>query len=132
MLLIGAGTGVAPLAGFIRRNDERTPMHLYFGARDPATDYYFGSEIARWQAEQRVASVNTIFSRVPGGGYVQEILQRDAERLRKLLAAGAAVRVCGSRPMAQGVGEVLDALLAPLGLDVNALKAKGRYAEDLF
>ena len=132
VLLIGAGTGVAPLAGFIRRNDERTPMHLYFGARDPATDYYFGSEIARWQAEQRVASVNTIFSRVPGGGYVQEILQRDAERLRKLLAAGAAVRVCGSRPMAQGVGEVLDALLAPLGLDVNALKAKGRYAEDLF
>ena len=63
---------------------------------------------------------------------MQEILQRDAERLRKLLAAGAAVRVCGSRPMAQGVGEVLDALLAPLGLDVNALKAKGRYAEDLF
>ncbi|CAM5781198.1 PepSY domain-containing protein [Castellaniella caeni] len=132
VLLIGAGTGVAPLAGFIRRNDQRTPMHLYFGARDPATDYYFGSEIERWRAEQRVASVNTIFSRVPGGGYVQDILRRDAERLRTLLAAGAAVRVCGSRPMAQGVIEVLDALLAPLGLDVNTLKTEGRYAEDLF
>ncbi|MDO8775344.1 MAG: PepSY domain-containing protein, partial [Burkholderiaceae bacterium] len=45
VLLIGAGTGVAPLAGFIRRNDRRTPMHLYFGGRDPARDFYFGPEI---------------------------------------------------------------------------------------
>ncbi len=36
VLLIGAGTGVAPLAGFIRRNERHTPMHLYFGGRDPA------------------------------------------------------------------------------------------------
>ena len=35
VLLIGAGTGVAPLAGFIRRNDRHTPLHLYFGGRDP-------------------------------------------------------------------------------------------------
>ena len=132
VLLIGAGTGVAPLAGFIRRNDERTPMHLYFGARDPATDYYFGPEIERWLAEQRVASVCTSFSRVPGGSYVQEALRRDSEHLRGLLAAGATVRVCGSRPMAKGVTEVLDSLLAPLGLSVNVLKARGRYAEDLF
>jgi sulfite reductase (NADPH) flavoprotein alpha-component len=132
VLLIGAGTGVAPLAGFIRRNDERTPMYLYFGARDPATDYYFGPEIERWLVERRVSSVRASFSRVPGGSYVQEALRRDGERLRGLLAAGATVRVCGSRPMAKGVTEVLDSLLGPLGLSVNVLKARGRYAEDLF
>jgi len=133
VLLIGAGTGVAPLAGFIRRNDRRRPMHLYFGGRDPARDFYFGAEIARWLDEGRLAHVQTAFSRVPdGGGYVQDALRRDGERLRALLAQGAVVRVCGSRAMAQGVGEALDELLAPLGLSVAQLKATDRYAEDIF
>lgn len=133
VLLIGAGTGVAPLAGFIRRNDRHTPMHLYFGGRDPAQDFYFGPEIQRWLAEGRLASVQTVFSRIPeGGGYVQDALRRDAERIRALLAQGALVRVCGSRAMAKGVTEALDAILVPLSLNVATLKAKERYAEDVF
>ena len=133
VLLIGAGTGVAPLAGFIRRNDRHTPMHLYFGGRDPGQDFYFGPEIQRWLAEGRLASVQTVFSRIPeGGGYVQDALRRDAERIRALLAQGALVRVCGSRAMAKGVTEALDAILAPLSLNVATLKAKERYAEDIF
>ncbi len=133
VVLIGAGSGVAPLAGFIRRNSQRRPMHLYFGGRDPARDYYFGPEIQLWLAEGRLASVQTAFSRVPGGGgYVQDALRRDAERLRQWVAQGALVRVCGSRAMAQGVAEALDAVLAPLQLSVSQLKAKERYAEDVF
>jgi sulfite reductase (NADPH) flavoprotein alpha-component len=74
-----------------------------------------------------------VFSRIPeGGGYVQDALRRDAERLRALLAQGALVRVCGSRAMAKGVAEALDAILAPLKLSVAQLKAKERYAEDVF
>ena len=133
VLLIGAGTGVAPLAGFIRRNDRRTPMYLYFGGRDPAQDYYFGPEIQRWLGEGRLASVQAVFSRIPeGGGYVQDALRRDAECLRALVAQGALVRVCGSRAMAQGVAQALDTILAPLQLSVATLKEKERYAEDVF
>ncbi|HAJ14342.1 MAG TPA: oxidoreductase [Comamonadaceae bacterium] len=132
VLLIGAGTGVAPLAGFIRGNARHRPMHLYVGARDPARDFYFGAELQAWQAEGRLAGLHTTFSRTPGGGYVQDLLQRDAAQVRDLLAQGAIVRVCGSRPMAEGVAQVLDALLAPLGQSLAQLKAKGRYAEDLF
>ena len=133
VLLIGAGTGVAPLAGFIRRNDRRTPMHLYFGGRDPARDFYFGPEIQRWLGEGRLATLQTVFSRVPdGGGYVQDALRRDAESLRGLLAQDAIVRVCGSRAMARDVAETLDVVLAPLQLSVSKLKAKERYAEDVF
>ncbi|PKO28876.1 MAG: oxidoreductase [Betaproteobacteria bacterium HGW-Betaproteobacteria-9] len=133
VLLIGAGTGVAPLAGFIRRNDRRSPMHLYFGGRDPARDFYFGPDIQRWLGEGRLATLQTVFSRVPdGGGYVQDALRRDAERVRGLVAQGAIVRVCGSRAMAQGVAETLDTVLAPLQLSVSTLKAKERYAEDVF
>jgi sulfite reductase (NADPH) flavoprotein alpha-component len=133
VLLIGAGTGVAPLAGFIRRNDAKAPLHLYFGGRDTARDFYFGPDIQRWLAEGRLASLHTAFSRIPeGGGYVQDALRRDAERVRGLVAQGAIVRVCGSRAMAQGVAQVLDEMLAPLQLSVPALKAKERYAEDVF
>lgn len=133
VLLIGAGTGVAPLAGFVRRNDGRRPMHLYFGGRDPARDFYFGAELQRWLGEGRLATLKTAFSRIPdGGGYVQDALRRDAERVRDLVAKGALVRVCGSRAMALGVTQTLDELLVPVHLSVAKLKARERYAEDLF
>jgi sulfite reductase (NADPH) flavoprotein alpha-component len=133
VLLIGSGTGVAPLAGFIRRNDRLAPMHLYFGGRNPAQDFYFGPEIKRWLGEGRLATLQTVFSRVPdGGGYVQDALRRDAESLRSLFARGAIVRVCGSRAMACGVAETLDMVLGSLQLSVSKLKAEERYAEDVF
>lgn len=133
VILIGAGTGVAPLAGFIRRNDRLRPMHLYFGARDPARDFYFGPEIQQWLAEGRLTTLQTTFSRIPdGGGYVQNALHRDAERIRALITQGAIVRVCGSRAMAQGVAEALDAVQQPLASSVATLKAEERYAEDVF
>jgi sulfite reductase (NADPH) flavoprotein alpha-component len=133
VLLIGAGTGVAPLAGFIRRNDKHRPMHLYFGGRDPARDFYFGPDVQRWLGEGRLATLQTAFSRIPdGGGYVQDALRHDAERVRGMVAQGALVRVCGGRAMAHGVAEALDALLAPLHLSVAKLKANERYAEDVF
>lgn len=133
VLLIGAGTGVAPLAGFIRRNERCRPMHLFFGGRDPAQDFYFGAEIRHWLAEGRLTSLQTVFSRAPeGAGYVQDALRLDAERVRALIAQGAIVRVCGSRAMAQGVEQALNELLAPQPLTVSGLKARQRYAEDVF
>lgn len=133
VMLIGAGTGVAPLAGFIRGNTRQVPMHLYYGVRDPALDYFFGPEIEQWLRERQLSSLRTTFSRLPdGGGYVQDELQRDAARLRELVASGAVVRVCGSRPMARGVAQALDKALSGLGLSVQQLKARGRYAEDTF
>ncbi|TAN13997.1 MAG: oxidoreductase [Burkholderiaceae bacterium] len=133
VLLIGAGTGVAPLAGFIRGNRKRHPMHLFFGSRDPAKDFYFGHEIERWLDAGQLASLRTAFSRTPeGGGYVQDALRRDAKRIQELAAQGAIVRVCGSRPMAQGVVDALNDILGAVKLSVQQLKAGGRYAEDVF
>ncbi|QXL84013.1 PepSY domain-containing protein [Comamonas sp. NLF-1-9] len=134
VMLIGAGTGVAPLAGFIRGNTQRAPMHLYYGTRDPALDYYFGAELQTWLQEQRLASLHTAFSRAEsGGGHVQDALQRDATRLQSLIhQGGAIVRVCGSQAMARAVAQTLDAILAGMGLSVQQLKAQGRYAEDTF
>ena len=108
-------------------------MHLYFGGRDPARDFYFGSDIQSWLQEGRLTSLQTVFSRVDGGGgYVQDALRRDAGLVREWIGQQAIVRVCGSRAMAQGVAEALDAVLAPLDLSVAKLKAAERYAEDVF
>jgi sulfite reductase (NADPH) flavoprotein alpha-component len=108
-------------------------MHLYFGGRDPSQDFYFGPEIQRWLGEKRLATLQTVFSRVAnGGGHVQNALRRDAEHLRGWVKQGAVVRVCGGRAMAQGVAETLDEVLAPLQLSVAKLKAQERYAEDVF
>ena len=63
---------------------------------------------------------------------MQEALRRDAARVGDLLAQGAIVRVCGSRPMAEGVAQVLDEIMQGLGLSVARLKQRERYAEDLF
>ena len=132
VILIGAGTGIGPLAGFARANDRHQPMYLYFGTRHPSVDALYAEELAGWQAEGRLSGVQTAFSRATNPAYVQDILKADAARLSRLLAAGGQVLVCGGREMAAGVAQVLADVLAASGLTIAGLKAEGRYAEDVY
>jgi len=132
VILIGAGTGIGPLAGFIRANGGRRATHLYFGGRDPESDFLYGREIQGWLDDRRLTSLSTVFSRVNGGGYVQDRVRADASRLRALIGAGAQVLVCGGREMAAGVHEALGELLVPTGLTPALLKSEGRYLEDVY
>ena len=132
VVLIGAGTGIGPLAGFARANRKGRAMHLYFGARHPDSDLLYGEELARWQAEGRLASVTTAFSRTAAKAYVQDALRRDGARVMRLIAEGAQVVVCGGREMATGVTSALADILAPAGLTPARLKAEGRYVEDVY
>jgi sulfite reductase (NADPH) flavoprotein alpha-component len=132
VILIGAGTGIGPLAGFARANRAHRPMHLYFGARHPASDALYAEELSGWKDDGRLASVSTAYSRTPTPAYVQDILRKDATRLGRLIASGGQVLVCGGRDMAAGVGLAITDILAPLGLTVATLKAEGRYAEDVY
>jgi len=132
VILIGAGTGIGPLAGFIRNNTARHPMHLYWGGRNPASDFLYEPELNRYLADQRLTALRAAFSQVQNGGYVQDRLRSDALSLRRLVEKGAQVLVCGSREMAKGVMQALDEILAPLNLSVLTLKAQGRYREDVY
>jgi sulfite reductase (NADPH) flavoprotein alpha-component len=132
VILIGAGTGIGPLAGFARANRNRRPMHLYFGARHPDSDLLYGEELPGWQADGRLASVITTFSRTTARDHVQDALRRDGERVARLIAQGAQVMVCGGRQMAAGVAAALADILMPQGLTPAGLKAEGRYAEDVY
>jgi sulfite reductase (NADPH) flavoprotein alpha-component len=132
VILIGAGAGIGPLAGFARGNRTCRPMHLYFGTRHPASDALYAEELSNWNKDGRLTSVSTAFSRTASPAYVQDILCRDAERIGKLIAAGGQVLICGSRDMAAAVAAVLADILAPQGFNLALLKANGRYAEDVY
>ncbi|MGB4859816.1 MAG: PepSY domain-containing protein [Dokdonella sp.] len=132
VILIGSGTGIGPLAGFIRNNTGKHPMYLYWGGRDPASDFLYEPELSTYLADGRLTGLHAAFSRVKDGAYVQDKVLGDAAQLRELIESGAQVLVCGSRGMAKGIAQALDEILAPLKLDVQKLRAQGRYREDVF
>jgi sulfite reductase (NADPH) flavoprotein alpha-component len=132
IILIGAGTGIGPLAGFIRNNTKKYPMYLYWGGRDPASDFLYESELVEYLADHRLTQLNAAFSRVKEGGYVQDRITADALQLRQLIRNGAQILVCGGRAMAASITQAINEILVPLGLDVETLKLQGRYREDIF
>jgi sulfite reductase (NADPH) flavoprotein alpha-component len=132
LILIGAGTGIGPLAGFLRANRGHRLMHLWFGARHPKADYLYAEDLTEWKGDGRLTGLHTAFSRTGRRHYVQDALRDDAEAVRRLVAAGARIMVCGGREMAQGVRDAMTEILHPLGLSPAALKAGGRYAEDTY
>ncbi|BBP53123.1 NADPH flavoprotein [Pseudomonas sp. St386] len=132
VILIGAGTGIGPLTGFIRNNKAHHPMHLYWGGRNPTSDFLYEAELNHYLADQRLTALHAAFSQVMDRSYVQDRLISDALMLRRLIEKGAQVLVCGGREMAKGVMLALDEVLAPLNLNVRTLKAQGRYREDVY
>ncbi|SLN67438.1 Bifunctional P-450/NADPH-P450 reductase [Pseudoruegeria aquimaris] len=132
LILIGAGTGIGPLAGFVRGNTRRRPIHLFFGMRHPDSDFFYGEEFPGWQDEGRVSRLVTAVSRGARPHYVQDALRSEATQVAELIRNGARVMVCGGRDMAAGVAEALAEILAPAGLTPAVLKAEGRYVEDVY
>ncbi len=132
LILIGAGTGIGPLAGFIRGNVRHRPIHLYFGIRHPESDFFYDAEMPVWQNEHHLTRLVTAVSRTARPQYVQDVLRGNTDVISRLIHNGARVMVCGGRDMAAGVTEALADILAPTGLTPAALKAEGRYVEDVY
>lgn len=132
VILVGAGTGIGPLAGFARANAGGRAMHLFYGLRDAASDLMYAEEMRDWLEQRHLHSVQAAFSRGTPKAYVQDELRRDAARLVRLVQAGGQVLVCGGRDMAAGVRAAFEEILAPLGLTPALLMAEGRYAEDVY
>lgn len=132
LILIGAGTGIGPLAGFVRANARRRPVHLFFGMRHPDSDFLYGEELSIWRTNGRLQRLVTAVSRGARPHYVQDALRAEGEEVARLVRNGARVMVCGGRDMAAGVAHALADILAPVGLTPVELKAEGRYVEDVY
>ncbi|ALI56580.1 PepSY domain-containing protein [Celeribacter marinus] len=132
LILIGAGTGIGPLAGFVRNNGRGRPIHLFFGIRHPDSDFFYVEDFSAWQQDGRLTRLITAVSRGARPHYVQDALRGEATQVADLVCNGARVMVCGGRDMAAGVADALGEILAPTGLTPAVLKAEGRYIEDVY
>lgn len=132
VILIGAGTGIGPLMGFIRANRSHRPMSLYWGGRLAQSDFLYEDTLRACLGDGRLTHWQVAFSRSPQPAYVQDRLQEDGVLLREQIAGGAQILVCGGKRMAGDVATAMGSVLAPLSLSVGALKRAGRYLEDTY
>lgn len=118
LILIAAGSGIAPFRGFIQNRayqqatQKTAPIALFFGCDHPEVDFLYRDELNDWE-KNGVVEVYPAFSQHPAGHdqeiyFVQHRLWAERARVLELLAAGAHLFVCGDgSKMAPAVRETL-------------------------
>lgn len=132
VIMIGAGTGMAPLQGFIKQNKKHVPYYLYWGGRLQNSDFIYEDKLSEALAASRLTQLRLAFSRSAKPQYVQNLLTDDAKALSLRIAEGAQIMVCGSQVMADGVRISLDKILKQNQLSVSQLEQAGRYVQDVY
>ncbi|WP_162651886.1 PepSY domain-containing protein [Lentilitoribacter sp. Alg239-R112] len=132
IVMIGAGTGIAPLAGIARQNTEQRPTYLFWGGRNPHTDFIYKDTLVDLMNRNRLSKIFLAFSRFANRLYVQDRLKLEAELLKSLVAQGAQIMVCGGPEMANSVRETINSILVPQGETITSLQLQNRYLEDVY
>lgn len=98
MVLVGPGTGIAPVRAIIQYNDKRFRNEgggnnylLFTGHRLRNKDYLFGDE---WPKMKGLKVIDS-FSR-EGGGYVQDTIWKNKEQVGEIFKNGGGLYLCGS------------------------------------
>jgi len=149
MIMIGAGTGLAPFRGFLQERAAQQAAGaavatslLFFGCRTSEDDYLYQDELSRYEADG-IVKVAAVFSREgdPKLRYVQDAIVERADEVWDLLENQRAnIYVCGNaNTMAPGVRTALIEVLrlkSPTATDGNnwlaGLRADGRFLEDIW
>jgi cytochrome P450 / NADPH-cytochrome P450 reductase len=149
MIMIGAGTGLAPFRGFLQERAAQqaagtavATSWLFFGCRTSEDDYLYRDELGRYEAEG-VVKVAAVFSREgdPKLRYVQDAIVDRADEVWDLIENRRAnIYVCGNaNTMAPGVRTALIQVLrmkSRTSTDGNnwlaGLRADGRFLEDIW
>lgn len=145
IIMIGAGTGVAPYRAFIEHRaalGHRGDNWLIFGDRNFASDFLYHLEWLRYRKEGLLARLDVAFSRDQlQKHYVQHLVLEQAREVRRWLERGAHVYVCGDADyMAVDVHKALQAVLEKdsglspdeAAAELSALKQAGRYQRDVY
>ena len=134
LILVGNGSGLAGLLSHIRTRVQqgRSDQWLLFGERSPQHDALYGDQLQSWLEQGSLARLDQAWSRhATQPQYVQDLLRNQADEVRRWVAQGAAIYVCGSlQGMGQGVHQALQAILGEAALD--ALQTSGRYRRDVY
>jgi sulfite reductase (NADPH) flavoprotein alpha-component len=145
IIMIGAGTGIAPYRGFIEQRTEagaKGESWLFFGERNFTNDFLYQLEWQDALASGTLSRIDVAFSRdQPEKIYVQHRLWQQRADLQKWVDDGAHIYVCGDeKGMAKDVDATLVKILAEAAKgDEDAGRAKlkeltkaGRYQRDVY
>lgn len=145
IVMIGAGTGVAPYRGFLQEREARGAggrSWLLFGERNFRSDFLYQTEWQRYLEDGLLTRMDVAFSRDKGAKtYVQHRMAERAADLYAWLEEGAHLYVCGdATAMAPDVHETLITLVAEQGGKsreaaedyVRALQSDHRYQRDVY
>ncbi|MET0314672.1 MAG: sulfite reductase [NADPH] flavoprotein alpha-component, partial [Hansschlegelia sp.] len=145
VIMIGAGTGVAPYRAFLQEREARGAEGrnwLFFGERNFRSDFLYQTEWQAWLKDKRLSRMNVAFSRDRAAKvYVQDKLRAEARDVFAWLEEGAHVYVCGdAAKLAPDVHEALIGLVASEGgrtrdaaeSYVRDLQREGRYQRDVY
>ncbi len=145
MILIGPGTGFAPLRGFLQERAARAGAAkslLFFGCRHPDHDWFCRDEMERWQTAG-VTDLFLAFSAVPSHRwkFVQDALWAEQETVWAAISAGASIYLCGDgKFMAPAVRDTLIRIaMRQVGEEhaqgsewLEGMIADGRFHQDVF
>jgi sulfite reductase (NADPH) flavoprotein alpha-component len=140
IIMIGAGTGMAPYRGFIEDRSETGATGqswLFFGERNYTYDFLYQLEWQDHLASKALSRIDVAFSRdQPEKIYVQHRLWERRDELAGWIADGAHVYVCGDE---KGMAKDVDATLARILGEGDAgvaklteLRKAGRYQRDVY
>jgi len=129
VIMIAAGTGVAPFRAFIVElglKNRSQSAHLFFGCRRES-EWIFREEMEAFQ--QQGGYLQIAFSREGNKCYVQDLIKQNNQQLKELIVKKRAiVYVCGSTKMGLDVMEAVDKTIA----NVADLRKQKRYFEELW
>ena len=145
IIMVGAGTGVAPFRAFVQERERRGAKgksRLFFGDRNFRSDFLYQSEWQGYLKSGALTQMDVAFSRDAGGlAYVQQRLREAADEVYAWLEDGAHFYVCGdAKGMAPDVHATLVELVASVGSRsteaaedyVRDLQRQGRYQRDVY
>ena len=144
IIMIGAGTGIAPFRGFVQERGAvggNGRNWLLFGAPHQRSDFLYQLEWQRALKDGQLDRIDLAFSRDSAQKvYVQQRIAEQARALHDWLQGGSHLYVCGATAMGKDVhAALLDAVAAHNGGDRDAatdyldgLARDGRYARDLY
>jgi cytochrome P450/NADPH-cytochrome P450 reductase len=103
MVMVAAGTGLAPFRGFLQERAANKAQgkqvgtsRLFFGCRNPQQDYLYEDDLEEF-AREGITELECAFSRLNGQPktYVQQSIEAQADEVWPLIEAGATIYLCG-------------------------------------
>lgn len=134
LILIGYGTGIAPLHTHLRQRAHQGQYQnwLIFGERSRTQDALYAEDIDRWQRLGHLLYADQVFyADADGHEQIAGLLRERAAELQRWVQAGASILVSGSfaglgQPVEQALRGVLGATL------LDAMRRNGRYRRLLY